>query len=107
MIEIPDKRIKSDDGKPRVSLVPKEIIYAIAYIRMYGIRKYIHAGENGWRRVEPKRYRDAMYRHVLEYLDDPYGNDSESGLPHLWHVACNVAFLCALEWEKMAWIKNR
>ena len=30
-------------------------------------------------------------------MDDPHGVDEESGYPHLWHVACNVAFLCDLE----------
>lgn len=24
-------------------------------------------------------------------------NDEDSGLPHLWHIACNVAFLCELD----------
>jgi hypothetical protein len=32
----------------------------------------------------------------LAYLDDPEGLD-ESGLPHLWHLATNIAFLIALE----------
>ena len=47
--------------------------------------------------LEAQRYRDAMYRHMLAYLDDPKGVDEESGLPHLWHLACNVAFLCEME----------
>lgn len=54
-------------------------------------RKY-HDPEN-WRSVEPQRYRDALYRHWLAYLEDPGGVDEESGLPHLWHLACNAAFL--------------
>lgn len=45
------------------------------------------------------RYRDAAYRHFMAYLDDPQGVDAESGLPHLWHLACNIAFLCELEDE--------
>ena len=36
----------------------------------------------------------------MRYLDDPEGLDNESGLPHLWHLACNVAFLC----ERERWI---
>lgn len=47
--------------------------------------------------MEIQRYRDAAFRHFLAYLDDPQGVDEESGLPHLWHLACNIAFLCELE----------
>ena len=49
--------------------------------------------------MEPGRYRDAAYRHFMRYLDDPTGVDEESGLPHLWHLACNIAFLCEMEQE--------
>ena len=73
------------------------MIYAIAAIREYGCRKYPEGGKDNWKQVEPQRYRDAMYRHLLAYIDDPGGVDAESGLPHLWHLACNVAFLCEME----------
>ncbi len=86
---------KDDAGKPRLSLVPSEVIRCIAAVREYGVQKYGSA-EN-WRTVEKERYRDALYRHLLDYLDDPAGTDTESGLPHLWHIACNVAFLCEIE----------
>lgn len=86
---------KADAGKPRLTLVPTEIIRAIAAIREYGNHKY--GDPNNWRRVEIQRYRDAAYRHLLNYLDNPGGVDAESMLPHLWHMACNVAFLCELE----------
>lgn len=42
-------------------------------------------------------YRDALFRHLLANLDDPAGVDTESRLPHLWHLACNAAFLIELE----------
>ena len=86
---------KADAGKPRLTLVPRRIIWDIAAIREYGNQKY-HDPEN-WRQVEPERYRDALMRHILAYLDDPTGTDEESGLPHLWHAACNIAFLCEME----------
>lgn len=89
---------KADAGKPRLTLVPRRIIWDIAEIREYGNRKY--GDTENWRRVEPQRYRDAAMRHMMRYLDDPDGNDDESGLPHLWHLACNIAFLCELEEEK-------
>ena len=92
-----DQRAKADAGKARLSLVPTRIIYAIARIREYGCQKY-HDPDN-WKRVEPERYRDAMFRHMLAYINDPKSVDDESGLPHLWHLCCNAAFLCELEDE--------
>ena len=83
---------KSDYGKAKLSLVPRKIIWDIAAIREYGNQKY--GDPENWKTVEPERYRDAAYRHFLAYLDDPESRDEESGFPHLWHLACNIAFLC-------------
>lgn len=94
-----NQKIKADAGKPKLTLVPQRIIYAIAAIREYGNRKYPEGGPDNWKEVEPERYRDAAFRHLLAYIVDPYGMDPESGLPHLWHLACNIAFLCELEKE--------
>lgn len=90
-----NQEAKADAGKLQLTLVPRQIIREIAKIRMYGCQKY-HDPEN-WKRVEIERYRDAAFRHFLAYLDDPQGVDEESGLPHLSHLACNIAFLCELE----------
>lgn len=90
-----DQNIKADAGKPRLTLVPPEIITAIARVREYGIEKY-HKRDS-WKQVAPERYKDAAYRHFLAYLKDPDAVDEESGLPHLWHLACNIAFLIELE----------
>lgn len=92
---MPDQKIKADAGKLRPTLVFPSLIRAVAAVREYGVKKYGDA--DNWRRVEPQRYRDAAFRHWLAYLDDPKGRDGESGLPHLWHLACNIMFLIALE----------
>ena len=92
-----DQTIKADAGKPKLSLVPTEIINQIARVREYGINKYPDGGPNNWKKVELNRYRDAAYRHLLAYIANPKGVDEESGLPHLAHLACNIAFLCELE----------
>lgn len=94
MDEKRDQTIKADSGKVRPTLVHTSLIRAVAAVREYGIRKY-HDPEN-WSRVDPARYKDALYRHWLAYLEDPGGVDAESGLPHLWHLACNVDFLIEL-----------
>ena len=90
---------KADYGKEPLSLVPSQIIRDIAWVRKYGNAKY--GDPENWRDVEAIRYRDALYRHVLLYIDEPYGRDDESGLPHLWHIACNVAFLCEMDDKNM------
>lgn len=95
---------KADSGKARLSLVPLKILYDVARIREFGVQKY--KDPDNWKKVEPERYRDAMMRHMCAYIEDPYGVDKESGLPHLWHLACNVAFLCALEDENGRYRSN-
>jgi hypothetical protein len=87
---------KHDTGKPRLSLVPPSLIEAVGAIRTYGTEKYRN-DPDGWRHVEPERYVDAMMRHLVEYLKDRKALDPESGYPHLWHLACNVAFLIELQ----------
>lgn len=89
---------KSDKGKIRPTLVPRQIIRDIAVVREYGDKKY--GSTDNWKQVEIERYRDALCRHLLAYLDDPKSVDEESGLPHLAHLATNVAFLCEMErWD--------
>ena len=87
--------MKYDEGKPKLTLCPTEIITAIARVRENGVEKYRE--KDCWKTVEPQRYRDAAFRHFVKYIDDPSGVDEESGLPHLWHLAANIAFLCALD----------
>ena len=95
MIYRPGDGAKHDAGKLDLTLVPTSIIRAIGEVRRFGSVKY--KDPENWRQVEPERYRAALYRHWLAYLDDPHGVDEESGLPHLWHCATNVAFLIELE----------
>lgn len=89
--------LKHDGGKLRLDLVPAEIIEAVGAVRTYGVEKY--GEEYSYRKVEPKRYRSALMRHIAKWLKEPHGIDEDSGLPHLYHVACNVAFLLELDKE--------
>ncbi len=86
---------KADEGKPQLTLAPRKILFDIARVREYGTKKY--GDPENWRQVDIQRYRDAAFRHFCAYLDDPQGFDEESGLSHLAHLACNVAFLCEME----------
>lgn len=94
-----DQMAKADSGKPRLTLVPTQIIFDIAKVREYGNKKYPEGGPDNWKKVEVQRYRDAAFRHFIAYLNDPKGADEESGIKHLSHLACNIAFLCELEKE--------
>lgn len=89
---------KDDSTKPILSRVPPEIIRAISDIREYGCRKY--KGDKNWKTVEPQRYWEAVLRHVVAAWDDYNAVDPESGLPHIDHIACNLAFIMALREQK-------
>lgn len=96
---IGDQTAKSDAGKLQLTLVPRQIIRDIAAVRMFGNQKYPEGGPENWRQVEVQRYRDALLRHLLAYLDDPLSVDEESGLLHRQHMECNMAFIAELEKE--------
>lgn len=93
-----NQTVKADAGKPKLTLVPHQILYDISEVREYGIKKY--GDPENWKKVEKQRYRDAAFRHFLSYLRDPDGVDEESGINHLKHLACNIAFLCEMEKEE-------
>ena len=89
-----NQEVKADNGKAKLSLVPSEIVRAIADVREYGVKKY--KAKDNWKCVEKERYVDALYRHWLAYIDGEMV-DSESGIEHIKHVACNLAFIIELE----------
>ena len=89
---------KADQGKPHPSWVPVALIEGVMAVREYGNQKY-HDPDN-WKKVEPERYHQAMLRHILAAWNDPYRVDPESGLPHIAHVATNIAFLLEMEEER-------
>lgn len=99
------QQAKHDVGKPRLSLVPPSLIEAVGRVRTYGTDKY--GSPDNWKTVRPWRYKDALMRHLCEYLRDPNSVDDESGLPHLEHLACNVAFLIEFRDEERRDAKRR
>ena len=90
---------KDTAGKPKLSLVPPQIIFDIAEVREYGNAKYPSGGKDNWKQVSIDDYKDALLRHTLKYLQDPKGKDEESGIEHYKHMACNMAFICEMERE--------
>lgn len=75
---------KQDQGKPRLDLVPLEIVEAIGIVMTKALETYT---EGSWRRVE------------LRYMANSKSVAKDTKLPHLWHLATNVAFLISLDWE--------
>ena len=81
---------KKDKGKPRVELIPPEIIEEIGYVLAFGADKY---GEHNWRKgLKWTRIYASVLRHLLAWAKgEKY--DKESGLPHLNHAITNLIFL--------------
>ena len=98
-VPVPDQSAKQDAGKMDYTMVPPELIKAVAEVRAYGCRKYPNGGKDNWKKVEPERYWQALVRHVMAAWDDYRAVDPESGLRHLWQIACNAAFIIQLEAE--------
>lgn len=92
---VPDQTAKQDFNKPRLTLVPMQIVWDIAKVREYAVQHKYH-DKNNWKQVAPERLIDAMIRHVFRFIEDPYGLDEETGLPHLYHIETNAAFLSVL-----------
>jgi hypothetical protein len=74
-----------------MDLLPFKAIEQVADVVTYGANKYT---DNGWRAVPNgrARYTAALLRHVFAWIGGERV-DSESGLHHLAHAACNVLFL--------------
>ncbi|MBW1931420.1 MAG: hypothetical protein JRI56_00035 [Deltaproteobacteria bacterium] len=85
---------KFDEGKNRLDLVPPEFIEAVGWVLTFGAKKY---GPDNWKEgIETDRIYGATMRHLMAWRRGEK-TDSESGLSHLWHVACNLAFLIYFE----------
>lgn len=85
--------IKHDSGKVRWDLVPFRQLEEIAKVLTFGAIKY---PANSWQGVEKERYQAALMRHFVDYMEGEQV-DSESGLQHLSHLACNAMFLLWME----------
>lgn len=87
---------KLDAGKPLAGLVLgnfSRALQGVVDVGTYGARKY---SPSGWTKVPGgvNRYKDALYRHLLELEKTPL--DSDSGLSHLAQVCWN-----ALAWSEL------
>lgn len=88
---------KNDLGKPQLDLIPVEALNALGEALAYGARKYDRA--NWAKGIQQSRLLAATLRHVSAYSSGQ-DLDPESGLSHVSHALCNLAFLAYM-------IKNR
>lgn len=85
-----DIGLKYDNGKPRISLIPREAILGMAQALTYGASKY--SSDNFKNGIEYRRLVDAAMRHLLAWVDNE-NLDPESGLSHLDHALATLAML--------------
>lgn len=80
---------KFDNDKSPITLVDPSFITGTADVLAFGSRKY---AKHNWRKgIEVTRCLDAGFRHMLQVARGE-DIDPESGLPHLYHVACCIMF---------------
>lgn len=86
-----DTGAKYDQDKPRMDLIPPHAELLLAQVLTFGAEKY---APNNWRNVEDpeRRYLAAAMRHINAHRQGEL-MDSESGLPHLAHAMCCLAFV--------------
>ena len=88
-----NQAVKKDNDKPQLNLVPLEILEPLARVREFAVKKYGIDGIEAWREISDDRLLAALLRHTVTYQKDPKALDAESGLPAIYHVAINAAFL--------------
>lgn len=86
---------KDMTGKLKLSLVPRGIIEKITEVREFGNSKY--GNPDGWKLMSKQDYWEACLRHAEKARNDITAVDEESGLPHLYHLACDLAFVLSNE----------
>ena len=103
---VPAPGVKADEGKMPWASFPwaaardawksglLDVFTGIMAVVSYGIKKYKGHPPDNWKRVPnaKERYASAAIRHIIADLEGERF-DPESGLLHLDHAGCNIAFL--------------
>lgn len=86
--------VKMDANKTRMDLLPASLLWGVASILTFGAIKY---SDRNWELgMKWSRPFGAIMRHMWAWWRGEK-NDPETGMPHLWHAATNVAFLIEYE----------
>lgn len=85
-----EEAMRFNDGKVELSLLPKSLLDETARVLMFGAQKY---DRNNWKKgMKYTSIYDSLQRHLTAFLEGE-DVDPESGLLHLAHASCNIAFL--------------
>lgn len=85
---------KHDAGKVRLELIPPELLFGVGHILTFGAQKY--ADRNWEKGMKWSRVFGALMRHMWAWWRGEKA-DHESGMSHLWHAGCCIAFLITYE----------
>lgn len=90
------KAVRHNQDKLRVDLIPTQLTEEVAKVLTFGAKKYSPNNWRGFTKEQQDEILGSLLRHILEYQK---GNkfDVESGLHHLAHAACNIAFILYFE----------
>jgi dATP/dGTP diphosphohydrolase len=88
---------KHDEGKPRYSLMPPEVLAEVVEVLTFGAAKY---GDHNWKTIDnlQGRYYDALQRHVEDYRQGEKV-DEDSAKHSLAHAICCLVFMMADDME--------
>lgn len=85
---------KFDEEKMRTDLLPVDALELMAMVLTEGAKKY---GDRNWEKgMSWSRLYGACLRHLFAWHKG-YDEDEETGLPHLAHAMCCIAFLLAYQ----------
>jgi len=91
---------KHDTEKPPLSLIPSSLLWEMAKVLAQGADKY---GTHNWRKgIHLSRLISAAMRHITAF-NEGEDLDPESGLPHLAHAACEIAFALEQSMNKIVY----
>lgn len=89
-----DQPLKFDTDKVRLELLPPEFLISVAQVLTFGAKKYTAGNWATGDGFTWSRLYGAILRHLMAWASGE-DKDPESGLSHLGHAGCMLAFLIA------------
>lgn len=91
-IEKLPQAVRDNQDKTRFDLIPPCFIREVAEVFTFGAKKYSPENWKGFTPEQQEEIKASLLRHIYAYLEGEE-LDPESGLSHLAHAGCNLAFL--------------